>query len=128
MWIGRHNRHDADYVIELRQILNSAFVMSGKWNQEVNMKFPIHVLKQTDDNWGPSFKVEGAHLKFVEVSLLKGPHKSGFRVCAWGDDDYGLEKDFTYAERGHAVQHFIQIISLEKVNVDILKKMGFRQA
>ena len=47
----------------------------------------------TQENWYPTTN----GVVIVKMYIYKkeeGPH----RVCVWGGDDFGLEKDFTYAK------------------------------
>lgn len=87
------------------------------------------VFKRTQDNWYPSyqlynnFSVPDDYEQLVEVSfmeLLNGK----WRVCVWGNDDMGMEKDYPY----RSWTEFINIISMEFVNQDRLREMGFHPA
>lgn len=85
------------------------------------------VFKRTDDNWHPSYKLDGWYrgierTLLVEVSLL--PISNGkTRVCVWGGDDCGMERDFdTEAE---AISIFMSVIALDTVNMEDLTLFGF---
>jgi len=64
--------------------------------------FKRHKYIKTKENWYPT--VEGN----VRVSWL-GLSNGGWRVCVWGGDDFGLEKDFSHVERQMARQLFEKI-------------------
>lgn len=48
---------------------------------------------------------------FVRVSLI-GYGDDHWRVCVWGGDDFGLEKDFPVGERSKAHDEFDRIVNL----------------
>jgi hypothetical protein len=93
----------------------------------------ISAYKETTDNWFPSFKFVGnQNRNFVNVEFTKIEPNTlttgidAWRVCAWGNDDFGLELDYT--DRIEALNMFYAIITLEYVNVDILCGYGFKSA
>lgn len=77
----------------------------------------IDVFKRTQDNWCPNYSDN-----LVEVSLLP-LGEGGWRVCAWGADDFGLEKDFTSATA--AMITFMEVIGWEFVDMQKLRELGF---
>ena len=96
-------------------------------------KIRCSIFKKTTDDWCPSYTLmdwyKGVeHQTLVEVILTRtGPNlDTDWRVCAWGGDDFGMEKDFTTYDE--AWNCFIQVISLETVNISTLKDMGFINA
>ena len=92
----------------------------------------IEVYKQTDDNWCGNYKVVGdcRVSDIVEVSFCQtGPNppiNGDWRVCVWGNDDLGMEMDFD--NETTALNMFYQVIELDKVNMSLLKKLGFWSA
>lgn len=91
----------------------------------------INVFKRTTDNWYGNYKVQDdARVSdLVEVSFTKtGPdpknHQGDFRVCVWGNDDCGQEKDFADDEE-LAWNCFLQVIGMEDVTMSKLKILGF---
>ncbi len=95
----------------------------------------VEVLKETDDDW---------HGSYVYPDWYKGVQNQGFvkvsfhgniavpgndpmwRVSAWGNDDLGMDIDFkTEAE---ATEMFLTVISLNKVNKQQLRDLGFNFA
>jgi hypothetical protein len=83
----------------------------------------IQVFKRTKDNWHGSYKIAGdARVSdLVEVSFTQtGPDpkngKGEFRVCVWGNDDCGMERDFGDDE-DKALNMFYQVIGMEYVNM-----------
>jgi hypothetical protein len=91
----------------------------------------INVYKKTTDDWYGNYQIkEGDAL--VTVSFTQtGPnpkmYKGEFRVCVWGNDDCGMERDFG-ADEATALNTFMQVIGLENVNKDKLKELGFISA
>ena len=47
----------------------------------------------TEEDWYPTTNGQVQVMLFI-YKKDEGPH----RVCVWGGDDFGLEKDFTYAK------------------------------
>lgn len=97
------------------------------------MKNKISVYKDAQSNWYPSYTFKDyTYTMLVEVSFIKLPslansdNSFNYRVCAWGWDDFGLEKDFV--SRKEAYDCFIQVISLKFVNVEDLTGLGFKSA
>ncbi len=86
------------------------------------------VFKRTNDNWCPSYIIKDSFNQWsaVEVSfihLMDGL----FRVCAWGADDIGMERD--YESENEACVVFLQVIGEDYVDVDLLiEKYGFKGA
>jgi hypothetical protein len=104
----------------------------------------IDVLKQTAVDWAPSYKAEKYLGKLVKCSLMTDMvvRREGaptdliwHRVCVWGADDFGMEKDFYQGEdstpdpsRDKAMACFLSVISLERVNPSDLQALGFENA
>ncbi len=88
------------------------------------------VFKRTTDDWYPAYVIKNDQRvnKLVEVSLLKFALDKGYRVCVWGADDYGLEKDYPIEDQEEAKTIFLKVIGLEDVTQNILKDMGFYPA
>lgn len=92
--------------------------------KEKTMK--VTVFKRTTDDWCPSYKTTNSD-QFVKVTFnVVGPHGLEWRVCAWGADDMGMEKDFPSEEE--AWKCFMEVIILEDVTVEALQKLGFVSA
>jgi hypothetical protein len=95
----------------------------------------IRVFKFTDQSWYPSYKLASYKLDgyykgladrlLVEVSFLQLTD-GDWRVCVWGADDFGKEKDFPVKDRQAAWDLFVKVISQESVNVEYLKDLGFK--
>ena len=90
----------------------------------------VDVYKLTQDCWYPEFTCEDG--KLVMVSFLKtGPkdlENYEWRVCAWGNDDCGLEKDFPENQEASAWTCFLEVIGMEFVNMQNLIDLGFKSA
>lgn len=88
------------------------------------------VFKRTIDDWCPNYNIESdARVSgLVEVSLLK-LFDGDWRVCVWGADDLGMEKDFEkdfYPKaKDVAFDCFLTVIGMETVDMPQLKKLGF---
>jgi hypothetical protein len=77
------------------------------------------VEKPTRDNWYPT--VNGR----VRVSLLELSN-GHWRVCVWGGDDFGLERD--YPSKAEAEPAFLHLVSLEHVDHRDCNALGFYRA
>lgn len=90
----------------------------------------VDVYKLTQDDWYPEYSCEDG--KLVCVSFLKtGPESlTGYdwRVCVWGADDCGMEKDFPKERENEAWCCFLEVIGMRFVNVQNLKDLGFVSA
>lgn len=79
----------------------------------------IEVFKRTLDEWYPSYQLKTANDKLLREDLVLVSFMqldSGFwRVCAWGQDDMGLERDWPAEEERQAFTTFLQIIGWETV-------------
>lgn len=85
--------------------------------------------KETTDDWCPSYIRSTANYpnegpKLVEVSLLE-LHTGQFRVCVWGGDDLGMEKDFPADQQSQALNQFLTLLMWPNVNRDDLTTEGF---
>jgi hypothetical protein len=95
----------------------------------------IVVFKRTADDWFSNYKIEGdARVSdLVEVSFLKTGGLSNigeWRVCIWGNDDMGMERDYTDDEAGKvaALAMFMKVISWKFVDIVMLNDEGFVNA
>ena len=95
----------------------------------------ITVFKLTQDNWYPSYKLNGffegqKDRLLVSVSFIENISPPGdkpiSRICVWGGDDIGMEHDCLDAET--AFEIFTSVIKLPFVNKENLSLLGFVQA
>lgn len=87
----------------------------------------IKVIKFTDDEWysNETLLCKGKPTRVVTASFILLTNGL-WRVCVWGNDDFGLERD--YPKRMEAVLAFRRIIKMDRVNKQPLKDMGFYNA
>lgn len=88
----------------------------------------VSCFKMTDDDWYPSYKLQGYHAgtmnqKLVTVTFLQFPDGGGYRCCVWGQDDCGM--DFDHEDRNLVWFTFMDVLFQEKVNKGFLKDRGF---
>lgn len=91
----------------------------------------VEVFKSTTDDWYPPYQLQDREADLVQVSFIKlRPEKSGqqlWRVCVWGADDMGLERD--YGSEASAWTAFLQVIGWPDVKQDrLIKELGFYSA
>ncbi|MEA1973164.1 MAG: hypothetical protein U9N34_07725 [Candidatus Cloacimonadota bacterium] len=75
-----------------------------------------NLLKYTSDDFCPNINEDKVELSLVDI-------KDGeYRVCVWGNDDLGLEKDFD--NLGEAEYLFELLDRLPDITIEILKENG----
>lgn len=88
------------------------------------------VFKRTTDDWYPSYTLHGREGSLVEISFIQlqgAPEERNWRVCCWGGDDMGLERD--YPSESEAWSVFVQVIGWEYVNQNqLVCEFGFYSA
>ncbi len=85
----------------------------------------VKCFKQTKDDWHSNEKIfckRDEPTRLVEVSLYT-LRDGQFRVCVWGNDDTGMERDFVSQLKAETA--FIKVISEEFVNMSFLRDIGF---
>jgi hypothetical protein len=87
----------------------------------------VTVYKETDDNWCGSFSLRRSEVLLVRVYFynIKSINVEFVRVCVFGDDDLGYEKDFEIGKISEAWLVFLKVIAMQKVNFKDLKELGF---
>lgn len=76
------------------------------------------VLKPTNDDWYPCYPEN-----LVKLSYLGELSDGTFRVCAWGADDFGLERDFE--KESDAIAMFKRLEKYPLINISDLKQLNF---
>ena len=83
----------------------------------------INVYKPTQDNWYGNYKIiDGENLVLVSFLQLD-PENTKWRVCIWGNDNMGMERDFI--SESVALNIFYQVIGWDNVNKDKLLELQF---
>ena len=91
----------------------------------------IDCFKQSSDDWHGNFRIaddkrhEGK--KFVHLSLMD-LSTGQFRVCVWGNDDCGMERDFSGSDYPEALALYHAVASMTIVDRVTLQVMGFGYA
>jgi hypothetical protein len=98
-------------------------------------------LVPTTSNWYPCFDAEGGPAKsgghvrvtLTELPLKRGgwndvPGAGGWRVCAWGADDFGMELDFEPGKRMDALALYKLVTGAGAVTTEDLEELGFKRA
>ena len=76
--------------------------------------------KNSTDNWYPCYDN-----KLVKVSFMSlGPDGDQYRVCVWGADDFGMERDFDLDRYQNAETLFTRILEMEDVTQKQLTNLG----
>lgn len=90
------------------------------------------VMKPTNDDWYPSYGVEdpipndhnhtGGFAKLSTFPLSNGT----FRVCVWGADDFGMERDFK--SKSDANRLYKKLSESAIISKDICESHGMARA
>jgi hypothetical protein len=84
------------------------------------------IYKETNEDWYPSFEMNSDKLLRVVLCKLSNKH---FRVCVWGADDFGMERDYPFNHAVLALETFEIICKLEEpLTRKFLKDLGFKNA
>jgi hypothetical protein len=97
----------------------------------------VEVFKPTQDDWSGSYRFDGRYegdenQMLVAVMFLGNICASEltkapvWRTSVWGNDDYGMEYDCD--NETEAWTMFLQVIKMEFVNKEALRKLGYTQA
>lgn len=62
----------------------------------------------TNETWFPTR--EDGTVKAAFVALMTDGHVDAWRVCVWGEDDFGMERDFK--DRMEALAMFRRVVDL----------------
>lgn len=93
----------------------------------------IHVFKLTNEDWYPSYSLKqyyrgNSEPLLVRVALFELP-SGGWRVCVWGADDFGMERDYSGEKAEESARAmFNHVIALDYVRVQDLDANGFQRA
>lgn len=77
--------------------------------------------KNTTDDWYGNYPGSKVKLEYIG-KLTDGT----FRVACWGNDDYGLEKDFESQDDAYAT--YLDLKNLPYINKATLQSLGFNNA
>lgn len=89
----------------------------------------IEMYKATKGEWHPPYYLQDDRTRLVRVSMLElgpKPRNPAWRVCAWGADDFGMERDFE--DREEAEEMFLDIATWAAVEEKLLRSCGFVRA
>jgi hypothetical protein len=92
----------------------------------------IRCFKRTTDDWYPSYRLSPSRddrppERLVKVSTMRLADGQ-WRVCVWGGDDAGMERDYPADQEKEAGAVYWRIISQEDVTRAFLESCGFRNA
>ena len=83
----------------------------------------LSIVKNTKDDWCPSYP--GNKVKLSFYSTIRDKYTQ-FRVCCWGKDDLGMERDFNTEMQARLM--FIYLSGLSFINFNHLQKLNFEYA
>jgi len=77
---------------------------------------------KTTDDWCSNYNVDEVELSIINIGSESQPE---YRVCVWGADDLGMEKDFSSTELKEAILLFEKLESEGMVSICMLSNLGF---
>lgn len=87
----------------------------------------LTIFKEVPEDWYSNYKIkdDGRYQgKYVSISLLQlNVKETPWRVCIWGNDDFGMEKDFK--DLNQAQQQFEWCIYIQPLTKQYLQMCGF---
>ena len=87
----------------------------------------IDVFKKTSDNWYPNYPNDMVKISFLKLPNILQNSDAEWRVCIWGNDDFGLERDFQ--SKKEAMKTFEIISDQDSISADfLLKQLNFWKA
>lgn len=96
------------------------------------MDLPLEAFIEVKESWYGNYEIseDQRHLgaKLVYVRLSKFSDDSGFRVSVWGNDDFGMEKDFKSHEYKQAEELYVKILLTKFPTQEYLWTLNFVHA
>ncbi len=86
--------------------------------QKMTRKYDKEKMLYASDDWYPNYPGDMVRVRFLMLS------DGNWRVCVWGADDDGMERDF--ADKDEAYKVYFSLIS--PISHDFLKTLGFVRA
>jgi len=89
-----------------------------------NAKMPERsdIRRPTSDDWFPTAADGTVKVSFAELSTGQ------WRVCVWGDDDCGMERDFGPDDREQAVRMHLLLAGCSDVTKRLCADLGMTYA
>ncbi len=89
-----------------------------------NYKLYGDTFVKTSDNFYPNFDGDLVNVSMMRLDLKK----STYRVCVWGEDDCGFERDWESSNPEEAKKVYFKIVNSGDVTFELLKKLGLKSA
>lgn len=121
MWLDKESIKKSRYRVDA-MVYNSEDSNDGIEFLDVHGDKMLHLLKKTDDNWYGGDSVQ-LTLHYIKAPVLLKDGKRFWKITCWGNDDYGIFKDF-YSSK-EAMDTFFELENLPKVNKKYLFDRGF---
>ncbi len=75
---------------------------------------------QTSDYFYPNYEGDLVNVSMMRLDL----EEDTYRVCVWGADDCGFERDWVSSSPEEAKKVYFKIVNSGNVTFDLLKKLG----
>lgn len=76
--------------------------------------------RPTSDDWSPNFPDGTVRISFLEL------HDGMWRVCVWGNDDLGMERDYASTEREAALRLHERLAGCSDVTQSLCTELGMQ--
>ena len=76
---------------------------------------------KTPDDWRPNYPNNEVELSIMQLN----PKPVAYRVCVWGMDDLGMEKDFITPNPEEALKLYEQLEKKGSISIGELAELGF---
>lgn len=127
MWLDRESIEKSSKYCYDAVVYDSENSKDGTKLLDINGDKLLYLLKKTDDDWYGNINGDSLEITLSKIrapALLKDG-KIFWKINCWGNDDYGLFKDFESSKE--AMNTFFELKKLPKVNKQYLFDIGFKE-
>lgn len=78
----------------------------------------------TSDNFYPNFEGNLVNVSMMRLNL----EEDTYRVCVWGEDDCGFERDWKSSDPEEAKRIYFKIVNSGNVTHKLLESLKFKSA
>lgn len=97
-----------------------------------SVRYKRTFFRKSSESWCGNYAIAGdqrhPNRDLVEVMIFEELNGSGYRVAVWGNDDLGMEKEFSIEAFDEALVLFRSLASAVDINTEMLSVVGFQWA